>query len=232
METRRVRRLHGPLLIVLLLTLLLAACGPATPAPTPTEIAQAPTTEVPPSATPTSTATPTPTASPTHTPTHTPTATPTATPTHTPTHTPTATWTSTPLPTATATPSLTPTRTPVPPTSTPTAPPAPSPCKEAVCLTGVLQGQELLVTWQAGSLPDPNATYYILCRRGDPGCWENPLARERVLPPDQGQLRLQMGWGPGDYFLFFVRVVCQPLPPFGCFDIDQPISNYLYFRIP
>lgn len=94
-------------ILVLTLILLLAACGPLTPAPTaaPTE------TPVPPTATP-------------------------LPPTATPTNTPTATATNTPLPTATPTntataTSLPPTATPVPPTSTPTAtptlPPTPTP---------------------------------------------------------------------------------------------------------
>ncbi len=72
-----------------------AACGDATPTPTPTDM---------PTETPTATLTETPTATPTETPT------PTATPTETPT--PTATYTPSPTPTATATPSPTPTATP------------------------------------------------------------------------------------------------------------------------
>jgi hypothetical protein len=86
------------------------------------------------------------------------------------------------------------------------------------------------VTWQAGSLPDPNSTYYLVCRRGDAKCWESPLARERVLgqdAPDQGELRLQTSWGPGDYFVFFVQVVYD-----AGFEHDEPISNYVFFHIP
>ncbi|MBI5877057.1 MAG: hypothetical protein HZB53_05345 [Chloroflexi bacterium] len=102
--------------IILMLVLLLAACGPLAPAPT--------ATPVPPTATPVPpTATPVP---PTATSTNTPTATATNTPL--PTATPTSTSTPTPLPpTATPVPPtatrVPPTNTPRPPTATPTSPP-------------------------------------------------------------------------------------------------------------
>ncbi len=86
--------------LVLVMSLAVSGCGPATPTPTDT-----------PTATPTST--------PTFTPTNTPTDTPTATPTSTPTHTPTDTLTPTDTPTDTDTP--------VPPTDTPTATLTPTP---------------------------------------------------------------------------------------------------------
>ena len=230
-------RLVSKALISLAVALLLVGCeGPlarVTPTPTAT-----------PTAMPTSTATPTPTATPTHTPSPTPTTTPTHTPTRTPTAThtstpsPTTTPTNTPSPTATATPTLRPTpkptRTPVPPTPTSTVPPSPTPCAERVCITVTVEGQELLVTWQAGTLPDPNATYYRLCRRQDPACWEAPLARERVVPEgqDQGWLRLSMSaWGSGDYWIRFEQQVYQDFG-WGGAEIPEPISNYAYFHIP
>jgi hypothetical protein len=123
-------------LVVLLLGLVVAACGPSQAeldanateiaaqvfatqtavAPTPTH-----TPTVTPTATDTPTATLTPTATPTDTPTDTPTptdtSTPTATPTDTSTPTPTATETMAPTPTASAAPQPT---VPPPPTVTPT----------------------------------------------------------------------------------------------------------------
>ena len=222
-------------LILLVVTLLLVGCdGPlARVTPTPT---------VTPTAIPTGTATPSPTAAPTDTPTTTPTMTsthtPTPTPTATPTSTPTPTPTSTPTPTATATPTVTPTRkptrTPVPPTPTATVPPSPTPCTQPVCLTVTVEGQEILVTWQPGTLPDPNLAYYRLCRRGAQDCWEAPLEYERVAPEgqDQGWLRLSTSpWGPGEYIIHFEQRIYQDFG-WGGGEYPETISNYVVFYIP
>ena len=91
------------------------------------------------------------------------------------------------------------------------------------------------MTWQGGTLPDPNATYYRLCRRQDPACWEAPLAYERVVPEggqDQGWFRLSMSaWGPGDYLLVFQQ---QVYVDFGWGGAEGPvtISNWVVFQIP
>lgn len=221
-------------MLLLVVTLLVSGCeGPlARVTPTPT---------VTPTAVPTSTATPTHTATLTNTPTPTPTTTPTHTPTLTPTathtSTPTATRTSTPTPTATATPTLTPTRkptrTPVPPT--PTTPPSPTPCADPACITVTVEGQDVLVTWQAGALTDPNTWYYVLCRAGDPTCSEAPLARERMVPEgaqDQGWLRLSMSaWGSGDYFMRFEHQVYYHTDWGGGFEVPVIVA-LAFFHIP
>ena len=98
-------------LIVVLLSLALAACGsPVLSTPTAVSTNTPPPTST---STPTATFTPTltdaPTATPAPTETPTPTATSTPTLTFTPTHTPTATVTDTPVPTATSTPTSLPT---------------------------------------------------------------------------------------------------------------------------
>ncbi|MCU0511492.1 MAG: DVUA0089 family protein [Anaerolineae bacterium] len=119
--------------VIVLFSLVLAACQPAdgTPVPLPSATlrgALIPTRIPTETATPTATATSTPSA--THTPTHTPTSTPTHTPTSTPTHTPTGTPTATPTQTPTATPTSTPTGTPTQtPTDTPTSPPTHTPTR-------------------------------------------------------------------------------------------------------
>mgnify|MGYP001823529295 CR=1 FL=1 len=91
------------------------------------------------------------------------------------------------------------------------------------------------MTWQAGSLPDPDAIYYRLCRRQDPACWEAPLARERMVPEgaqDQGWLRLSMSaWGTGDYFMFFEQQVYRDFG-WGGAEFPETISNYVVFQIP
>lgn len=176
-------------------------------APTPTPVAQATSTEVPPTATPTSTWTPTPTA----TPTYTPTSTPTATLTYTPTRTPTATWTSTPSPSPTATPTLTPkpkptkTPTPMPPTSTPTAVAALTPST----IAAVWEAGELLVTWQPGWVK-PRDYYRVV--RLNPPFLPTLVVEDTVWAEaggDTGWLKLQTsGWDPGDREVFFVRVTC------------------------
>ena len=88
------------------------------------------------------------------------------------------------------------------------------------------------MTWQAGSLPDPNSTYYIVRDKYD----ITPIVRERVVPEgaqDQGLLRLDTSaWGQGEFLLYLVQVVCVPMPPAGCHDVDEPLSNYAYFQIP
>lgn len=118
--------------VLLVLVLLLSACGPKTDPSTgsrsvPTTVPTASATNVPttaPTPTPTATITPTDTATPTLTPTATYTATPTATPTPTLTATPTVT----PTATLTSMPSRTPTRTPIPTrTPVPTNTPVPRP---------------------------------------------------------------------------------------------------------
>jgi hypothetical protein len=98
-----------------------------------------------------------------------------------------------------------------------------------------VEGQEVLVTWQAGLLPDPNATYYRLCRRQDPACWEAPLARERMVPEgtqDQGWLRLSMSaWGAGDYIVFFEQQVYQHTDWGGGFEVPVTLTA-ARFQIP
>ena len=213
----------------LLLTLvLLATCGPATPVPTPTLVAKVPTTAVPPNATPTvatSTATPTPTA----TLTHTPTPTTTAIPTHTPTPTPTTTPTNTPSPTPTATPTSTPkpkpTATKVPPTPTPTTVPTLGP----KLIAAVLEGQELLVTWQPGWLQQ-NTSYIVERLNPDPNQLPSKIAEGSVWDEaggDRGWLRIQASawWGPGDYNIYFAYYFGAP---YGYW----PVSSSVRFHIP
>jgi len=240
MDTSHVGKKRIAALIVVLLSLLLAACGPATSAPTPTLVVQAPPTAVPPTATPTPTPTATPTNTatpiPTATPTHTPTPTPTATPTRTPTRTPTATYTSTPSPTPTATPTFTPkpkpTATKVPPTSTPTTVPTLGPNT----ITAVLEGQELLVTWQPGWVTQDD--YYIVA-------WVNPDPNQ--LPAkfaegsiygeaggDRGWLKIQTStWGSGDFEIsFWVRHDYWGGKWVGYMRQEKEISNRVRFHVP
>ena len=91
------------------------------------------------------------------------------------------------------------------------------------------------MTWQAGLLPDPNTTYYRLCRAGAPDCQEAPLARERMVPEgtqDQGWLRLSMSvWGPGDYIVFFEQQVYQHTDWGGGFEVPV-IFTAARFQIP
>jgi len=121
--------------LLLVLAVIIAACGPAAPAAAPTAM---PTWTSQPTYTPYPTNTPYPTYTllPTATPRPTPTATNTArpTPSPTPTRTPMPTDTSTPTARPTCTPTVTPTNTPTPgptdtpqPTNTPTLAPAPKP---------------------------------------------------------------------------------------------------------
>ncbi len=99
------------------------------------------------------------------------------------------------------------------------------------------------MTWQAGSLPDPASTYYVVERLAESGQWVE-VAHEQVLPGgagDQGKLRLQTStWGPGDYTIQFVRHVWHYVPPpKGCptcadssYETVEPTSNSVQFHIP
>ena len=91
------------------------------------------------------------------------------------------------------------------------------------------------MTWQAGSLPDPNATYYRVCLRGDPKCWEAPLEYERVVPEgaqDQGWMKLQTsGWSSGEFLIWFEQRIYYSSGGVGG-EGGERISNMVLFRIP
>jgi hypothetical protein len=239
MDTSHVGKKRIAALIVVLLFLLVAACGPATPIPTPTLVVQAPTTAVPPTATPTHTPTATPTPTPTATPMHTPTPTPTATPTRTPTRTPTATYTSTPSPAPTATPTLTPkpkpTATKVPPTATLTPTPTSRP---GDLITAVLEGQELLVTWKPGWIQGHTSILYVVNRLIPPQLPQFVTGRDvsgECGGEDRGWFRLQTGgWGSGDYEIYFMFKRCDWYWQGGdCGSwVEQRIGNTVVFDIP
>jgi hypothetical protein len=115
------------LIPLLLLALIVAACGALEPTPTAVAQVATPRPTFTPTAEPTLTATPRATATATPTASATPTDTPTPTPSHTPTLPPTGTSTETPTASPTATATATPTSPPPaatprpkPPTSTPT----------------------------------------------------------------------------------------------------------------
>jgi hypothetical protein len=184
----------GSLLCLLILAAILTACG--APEPTPTEVAQVPTTE------PTSTLTVTPTATPSATSTPTASATPTDTqlPTPTPTSSPLPTNTATDTPTATQTPTPTDTATPVPPTATPKPkPPKPTPTPDDGFRFDITMQRMLNIDENGGALGNHNIFVHAYDASGNPlnGVVVCRVYALKLEPPDPHACRITGEAGPG-----------------------------------
>lgn len=191
---------RGILPLLLLLMIIVTACGG--PDPTPTVVALAPTLV------PTYTATPEPTSTDTATPTSTPTLTPV--PTDTPTPEPTAT--ATPLPpTETATAAPTDTPSPVPPTATatsapPTAtskpkpkPPTATPKPQDGYAFDVTMQRMLHIDENGGVIGNHNIFVHVFNANGDPldGVVICRVYALQVQPPDPHACGISGESGPG-----------------------------------
>lgn len=223
--------------LLVLISLLLAACGGTTATPTPdleatvqaaiaaTQAAQPTDTPVPePTATPQPTDTPMPTDTPAPTDTPVPTDTPTLKPTDTPGPTPTPT--ETPLPTDTPTPEPTDTATPIPPTPTPT----PALLVEFRNLHYECTGGAV---WYAGRLNNAPFSGY---RRFQADFFIKNLGTEPIIPPwmptrwivtngvDEHELTYMWQWVPRSRQLYEQPVI-QPLASAGWTYMAYPLEQ-------
>jgi hypothetical protein len=184
------------LIPLLLLALIVAACGALEPTPTAVAQVATPRPTFTPTAEPTLTATPRATATATPTASATPTDTPTPTPSHTPTLPPTGTSTETPTASPTATATATPTS--VPPTAPP-KPPTATPTPDDGFKFDVTMQRMLHIDENGGAIGNHNIYVHVYDAGGNPlnGVVVCRVYALQLQPPDPHACGRSGETGPG-----------------------------------